>query len=480
VNAASKRDIPFRRLNTGSLVQLGEGKHQRRTWTAETDATSALAESIASDKELTKRLLRAVGVPVPRGRTVESADDAWEAAQEIGLPVAIKPRQANHARGISLDLTKREQIAPAYEFALEDGDYTGVMVEQFAPGDAHRLLVVGDRMVAAARGESEHVTGDGVHTIRELVDEVNRDPRRGENYSDLLNLLKLDAGALIELQKQGLSPESVPAAGQCVLVQPVGDLTTDVTHLVHPQNAAHAVLAAKAVGLDIAGIDLVAQDISRPLEEQRGMILEVNAGPSLAMHIAPLHGQPQPVGEAIVGLLFKPGETGRVPIAAVTGPGDRRAIVEQVEQAWLAAGLIVGAATSDGIRVAGRPIVSDAATDADRLRTLLLHPEVEAVVFESQPAEAARRGLGCARCDLVIVASPSKPVEDDLDPQDMDGIVAAARAVPAGGTLLVCDRGDYERAIHACRGRVEEFTAIQLSTAASVVASLIPLVAGRV
>ncbi len=416
VRAAGERGVMYRRLNTGSLVQLGEGSRQRRIWTAETDATSAIAESIAQDKELTKRLLRAVGVPVPLGRPVKDAEDAWKAAGEIGFPVVVKPRRANHARGISLNLTEREQVLAAYDWAVKDGDNTGVMVEQYALGQAHRLLVVGQRLVAAARGESEFVTGDGRSTVRELVDQVNRDPRRGENYTDQLTLLKLDDAALLELGKQGLDADAIPAAGRRVLIQAVGDLTTDCTADVHPANAAKAVLAARVVGLDIAGLDVVAQDIREPLEEQRGAILEVNAGPSLAMHVAPLHGRPQPVGAAIVDLLYPAGTPSRIPLVAVGGDGPRARIAAALAKlvARLFAGVHrgVGLGTSDGLFLDGVRTASAMPADRGQLEALLLHPVVEFAIWETRPEEAALQGLGYERFDISIVTDTPASTSD--------------------------------------------------------------------
>ena len=258
LDAAVARGIPYYRLTQGSLCQLGEGKYQRRIWTAETDATSAIAESIASDKDLTKRLLRNVGVPVPLGRMVTSPEDAWAAAQEVGLPVVVKPKDANHQRGISIELTEQSQIMKAYHWAIEDGQTKHVMVEQFARGQHHRLLVVGDRLVAASRGHLETVTGDGVSTIEQLVAILNQDPRRGEAYTDPLGVLKLDAAAKIELDKQGLQVDSIPQKDRVVLVRRTGDLTTDCTEEVHELTAAQAVLAAQVVGLDVAGLDVLA------------------------------------------------------------------------------------------------------------------------------------------------------------------------------------------------------------------------------
>jgi len=451
LRAAANRGIPYRRLGAGSLVQLGEGKLQRRIWTAETDATSAIAESIAQDKELTKRLLRQAGVPVPHGRIVSSPEDAWVAAGELGIPVVVKPRKANHARGVSLNLTTREEVARAYDIAVEDGDDTGVIVEQYIRGQQHRLLVIGQRLVAAARGESEYVEGDGQHTIRELAEIVNRDPRRGENYTDSLELLKLNESALIELVRQGLTPESIPTPGQRVLVQQVGDLTIDCTSDVHPDNIAHAVLAARVVGLDIAGMDVVAEDIRRPLVSQRGAILEVNAGPSIGMHVAPLHGRPQPVGEAVIELLFPDGQNGRIVVMAVAGDGPRAEVVERIEQVSRRGGKCVARATTTGVWLEGKQFGEGRTSDAEKVAALLSHPDVEVAVWESQPEEAWSSGLGCERVDVAIVTPASEcPTE-----QVLGGIRAVVHAVPATGLLIVpCDFAAAADLAASCRGAV--------------------------
>jgi cyanophycin synthetase len=296
VEAATERRIPFIRLNDGNLVQLGHGAAQRRIWTAETDRTGAIAESIASDKDLTKTLLSSCGLPVPEGALVRSAEEAWEEAESIGLPVVIKPYDGNHGRGVSLNLRTQADVEAAYHLAARKGDSSAVLVERFITGDEHRLLVVGKQLVAAARGESLWVTGDGVHDINKLADlQINNDPRRGVTEDSPLNaVVPENSGEIIlELQRQGLTPDAVPAAGQKVLIQLNGNVATDVTDLVHPSIAAAATLAARIVGLDIAGIDLVAEDISRPLDEQRGAFIEVNASPGLLAHLKPAHGEPR-------------------------------------------------------------------------------------------------------------------------------------------------------------------------------------------
>ena len=471
VQAAAARGIPYRRLTSGSLVQLGEGQHQRRIWTAETDATSAIAESIASDKELTKRLLRAVGVPVPGGRPVSSAEDAWAAACEVGLPVAVKPRDANHGRGISLDLTSREQVLVAYEHALSES-VSGVLVERFAHGQQHRLLVVGQRFVAATRGEHEYVTGDGHSTITELVAEVNRDPRRGENYSDVLDVLNLNKNALLLLKKQNFTPESVPPAGQRVLIQYQGDLTTDETAEVHPRNAAHAVLAAQVVGLDIAGLDVIAQDISLPFEEQGGVIVEVNAGPSIKMHVEPLFGQPQPVGEAIIDMLFPPGTNGRVPIVAVTGDGDRAAVTTRIGSLLRAAGWKVGVGNSAGLFFDGQRIRGEARNDRDNIQSLLLHPHVDAAIFESRPEQANSEGLGCSRVDVAVLVGGAGGSGGETNANRTGSLEAVGgertvrHAVSAAG-FVILPNGNGAAAAKAMENRAGESRGTMVSYAVS-------------
>jgi cyanophycin synthetase len=408
LDAALERGIPYYRMTSGSLCQLGEGKYQRRIWTAETDATSAIAESIASDKDLTKRLLHQVGVPIPLGRLVTSPEDAWTAAQQVGFPVVVKPRNANHQRGISIELTEKEEIIKAYHWAIEDGQTEDVMVEQFARGEHHRLLVVGNRMIAASRGHVETVTGDGIRTVQELVDTLNQDPRRGEAYTDPLGIVKLVAAAHIELTKQGLAADSIPETGRVVLIQRTGDLTTDCTEEVHPETARQAVLAAQVVGLDIAGLDILAEDISRPLSEQRGAVVEVNAGPSLSPHVTPLFGKPRPVGQAIIDLLFQPEAETRIPITCVVAV-DRSSATEPFE-AWRDVlskkHTAVGSVESYGIRVGDEQILLPEASIPQRVQALLSHPSLDALLIACELKSLEEAASPVPRIDRLIVVSP--------------------------------------------------------------------------
>ena len=305
VDAAAERNIPAIRLNDGNLVQLGYGANQRRIWTAETDQTSAIAEGVSKDKDLTKSLLANCGVPVPEGRQVSYPQEAWEAAQDIGIPVCVKPVDGNHARGVSLELRTQAEIEAAYHLAEAEG--SDVLVERHILGDEHRLLVVGGKVVAANKGETASIVGDGIHTVEELIEiQINSDPRRGEEEDFPLDTIRLKdhTTAVLELQRQGLTGNSVPEKGRHVLVMRTGNMAMDVTDLVHPDVAELAALAARIVGLDIAGVDLVAQDISKPMKAQGAAIVEVNAGPGLLMHLKPAMGKTRPVGQAIAAHLF--------------------------------------------------------------------------------------------------------------------------------------------------------------------------------
>jgi cyanophycin synthetase len=403
VQAARERGIPFIRLTEGNLMQLGYGKAQRRIWTAETDRTSAVAEGIAQDKELTRKLLSAAGVPVPAGRAVKDVDDAWLATQELAEPVVIKPVDANHGRGVSIRLDQEAEVRSAFERAALEG--SGVVVERFIPGTQHRVLVVGEQVVAAASGKADELDGDGASTIRQLIEQANRDPRRGEGSAQLLSTLRLNDLALDLLRQQGFTPESVPRAGESVLIQYHGDLTVDETDQLHPDVAATCVLAAQTVGLDIAGIDLVAGDLALPLGEQGGAVIEVNASPGLVAHLKPLSGKPRPVGEAIVNQLFAAGSTGRVPVVVVSGTEQRGRVAQLVAQ-WLGQqGFAVARADGTGLHLGARQLVPGPCADSSGARRALMNPAATVVVLEASERSTLEEGLGFDRCQVAIVTS---------------------------------------------------------------------------
>jgi cyanophycin synthetase len=448
VQAAKARGIPSRRLNSGSLVQLGYGARQRRILAAETDRTGAIAEAIAQDKELTRALLRAVGVPVPRGRPVDNEDDAWSAAQEIGTPVVVKPQYGNQGRGVATNLTTRDQIIAAYQAAREEGD--SIIVERYAPGADWRVLVVGGKVVAASRREPAQVIGDGKSTIRDLVAEVNRDPRRSDGHSTSLSFIHLDQIALGVLASQGYTPDSVPPTDAVVLIRrnanlSTGGTATDVTDRVHPEVAARAVEAARVVGLDIAGVDVVAIDIGRPLEEQGGVIVEVNASPGLRMHLEPSSGAPRPVGEAIVGSLFPEGEQGRIPIVAVTGTNGKTTTTRFIAHMLKRTGLKVGMTSTDGIYIADRRIDGDDCSGPQSARDVLANPLVEAAVFETARGGILRAGLGYDRCDVAVVTNIAEGdhlgLSDIETPEQMAIVkrVIVEAVAPSGYCVLKAD-----------------------------------------
>ncbi len=434
LRAARRRNIPYTRLNRGSLVQLGEGKNQRRIWTAETDATSAIAEAIASDKDLTKRLLRQVGVPVPYGRAVSSAEDAWSASQEIGFPVVVKPCSANHQRGISIELSTKAEIMQAYDFAVEAGETTDILVEQYALGQHHRLLVVGNQLVAAAKGHSECVIGDGVLSIKELVDIVNSDPRRGEAYNDQLGTLLLSAPAIIELNKQGLTVDSVPAKDRVVTVRRTGDLTTDCTDAVHPQTAEQAVIAARVVGLDIAGLDVLATDISRPLCEQKGAVVEVNAGPSLSPHVSPLYGKPQKVGDAIMNMLFPEGQQGHIKIIGIIKSMSSDSLLQQFADQLRLRNIDFGMVSHGQAGFNGRIVDTGCVDDTSRVTALLGNPILSAIVVHVDLNQSGLSGVCAPRLDRLLLASDALSVTPDE--HELAGLRAVLNAVPNHGSIF--------------------------------------------
>jgi len=409
VDAATARGIPHMRLTDGNLVQLGYGMAQRRIWTAETDQTSAIAEEIASDKDLTKSLLKACGVPVPEGELVQSADAAWQAAQSVGVPVVLKPYDGNHGRGVSLDLSTQAEVQAAYQLAHRKGGGS-VIVEKFIPGDEHRLLVVGKRVVAAARGDLLHVQGDGLSTIDQLADQqINNDPRRGRSEDSPLNVVipSENAEVILELERVGLHPHSIPAAGQRVLIQRNGNVALDVTDQLHPSVAAAAALAARVVGLDIAGVDMVLQDCRQPLHSQRAAVIEVNASPGLLAHIKPVNGKGQPVGTAIISHLFDSKQDGRIPVVGITGTHNTGRMARLV--AWLAhiSGKHVGLACSEGLYLDSRKVDAADSSTWDAGQRILMNRSVQAAVFENPCSTILGQGLAYDRCQVGVVTDVS-------------------------------------------------------------------------
>lgn len=408
VNAAIARDIPYRRLTRGSLVQFGWGSKQRRIQAAEIDSTSAIAESIAQDKELTKILLDAAGVPVPLGRVVQEVDAGWQAANEIGLPVVTKPFDGNQGKGVTVNIVSRDHFEIAFAAAREHSRH--VMVERFITGHDFRLLVVGETLVAAARRDPPHVIGDGEHTVRQLVDIVNSDPRRGEGHATSLTKIRFDDIARARLAVQGYTEDSVlPKGARAVLRNnanlSTGGTATDVTDDVHPEVAARAIAAARMVGIDICGVDVVCENVSRSLEAQGGGIVEVNAAPGLRMHLDPSFGKGRDVGKVAIETMFPTGDNGRIPVVAVAGTNGKTTTVRLIAHIIEKTGKRMGMTTTDGVYVHNRRIDTGDCSGPKSARNVLMHPEVDAAVFETARGGVLREGLGFDRCDVAVVTN---------------------------------------------------------------------------
>ncbi|MDD5249200.1 MAG: cyanophycin synthetase [Rhodocyclaceae bacterium] len=408
VQAAVARGIPARRLTSGSLVQFGWGSRQRRIQAAETDRSSAIGEAIAQDKELTKKLLNAAGVPVPNGRPVADAEDAWKAACEIGGAVVVKPRDGRQGKGVAVNLATREQVLAGYAAAAEVS--AEVMVERYMTGHDYRMLVIGDHLVAAARRDPPLVIGDGTHTVRQLVDQVNSDPRRSHGHATSLTKIRFDDIALARLAEQGYTAASVPPKGARVMLRnnanlSTGGTATDVTDDVHPEMAASAVAAAQMIGLDLCGIDIVCDSVLKPLQEQGGGIVEVNAAPGLRMHLNPSYGKGREVGKAIVDMMFAGGDDARIPIVAVAGTNGKTTTVRLTAHLLAAAGNRVGMTNSDGVYVERQRIDTGDCSGPRSARNILLHPDVDAAVFETARGGILREGLAFDRCNVAVVTN---------------------------------------------------------------------------
>lgn len=466
VDAAKERGIPWRRLQEGrSLIQFGQGARQRRIWTAETDRTGAIAEYIAQNKELTRSSLRLAGVPVPEGRVVSSPEDAWEAAKEIGVPIVIKPLDANHGRGVFIDLTLPEQVTDSYHQALKEG--SAVMAEKFIPGVDHRLLVVGSHLVAASRGDPAIVIGDGKQSVFELVEsQLNSDPRRGELETcpwDKIDTLKWDPVIITDLQKQGHEPGTVPKNGERVMVARFANWAIDITDDVHPTVAGHVVTAAQTAGLDICGVDVVCTDISKPLEEQGGAIVEINASPGLLMHLNPAVGKIRPVGEAIVNLLFPSEETGRIPVVGITGNRGKTTTAKLIAHLLRQTGKFLSLCSSEGMQFGDRVVQTRQGSKIAGAHGVLLHPWTEIAVCEAGAETILTEGLGFDRCQIGVVLNVG---HDELGLAYIDTLDQMAKVkrcivdivLPTGTAVLNADDEIVASMAEYCKGSVTFFT----------------------
>ncbi len=408
VRAAEARDIPWMRLNDYSLVQFGQGKYQRRIQATVTSETRHIAVEIASDKEETNRILGELGLPVPRQRVVRSAEAAATAAERLGYPVVVKPLDANHGRGVTLDLKNGDEVRAAFEKAREHA--RSVVVENFLVGFDHRMLVIGGALVAVAKRVPGHVVGDGERTIAQLVDQVNSDPRRGIGHEKVLTRLELDPQADRLMASKGVTKESVLPRGEIFFLRGTGNLSTggtaiDLTDVVHPDNREMAIRAASAIGLDVCGVDFITSDISQSHREVGGGICEVNAAPGFRMHVAPTEGKPRDVAGPVMDMLFPPGALARIPIAAVTGTNGKTTTARMLAHIHKMNGSTVGLATTDGVYIDGERTVAGDMTGPKSAQMVLHDPAVDLAVLETARGGLLRAGMGYNNCNVGAVVN---------------------------------------------------------------------------
>jgi cyanophycin synthetase len=450
VKEAEARGIPWTQLSARFMLQLGYGVNQKRIQATLTDGTGILGVELACDKEGTKKVLRDAGVPVPRGTVIRYFDDLADAIEEVGgYPIVIKPLDGNHGRGITIDIRNWEEAEAAYDVASEASKTRSVIVERYYQGRDHRALVVNGKLVALAERVPAHVVGDGKSTIAELVEETNRDPQRGDGHDNFLTKIIVDKGSLGILARQGLSLESIPDKGEICFLRATANLSTggiavDRTDEVHPETVWMCSRVAKIIGLDIAGLDIVTPDISKPLREVDGVIVEVNAAPGFRMHVAPSRGLPRNVAGAVMDMLFPQGQNGRIPILAVTGTNGKTTTTRLLAHIMKQTGQMVGYTTTDGTYIGDYMAEPGDNTGPQSAQLILSDPTVEVAVLETARGGILRSGLGFSTCDVGVVLNVAA---DHLGIGDIDSIeqlaklkgVVAESVLPDGYAVLNAD-----------------------------------------
>jgi cyanophycin synthetase len=468
IDEAVSRDIPFIRLDRHSLVQFGHGVHQQRIRATMTSKTSAIGVDVASDKSLTNRLLDSAGLPVPRADVVTTEDDAVTVAKRLGFPCVVKPLDGNHGRGVHLDLRSEAAVRAAFPGALAQSRSGDVVVETYVTGNDYRCLVIGGKVAAIAERVPASVIGDGEHTIRQLVDIANADPRRGIGHEKVLTRIKIDGAAEDLLREQGFGLDDVPPEGTRVKLALTGNMSTggtsiDRTMEAHPDNVEIAETAAQIVGLDVAGIDFICPDITTPVRETGGAIVEVNAAPGFRMHTHPTEGEPQYVARPVIDSLFPPGANARIPIVSVTGTNGKTTTVRMIAHILKLMGRRVGMTSTDGIVVDGRLIKKGDMSGPKSAQMVLQNPTVDTAVFEVARGGILREGLGYDRNDIAVVTNVTG---DHLGLGGIDSIgqlanvkAVVVEAVPRSGTaVLNADDSHVYRMGRHCAGRVVLFS----------------------
>jgi cyanophycin synthetase len=468
LDEAATRDIPYLRLNEQSLLQLGQGRYQRRIRATMTSVTSALAVDIAGDKKLTTQLLASAGLPVPRSEVVRTEDEAVAAAKRIGYPVVTKPIDGNHGRGVGLDIREERGLRQGFKRALQEARRAFVVLESYVTGNDYRVLVIDGRMVAVAERVPAHVIGDGEHTVRELVDITNADPRRGIGHEKVLTKIKLDAEAERLVKKQGFDLKDVPPKDEFVKLAATGNMSTggisiDRTWEAHEDNVEIAEEAARVVGLDVAGIDFLTPDISQPVRETGGAIVEVNAAPGFRMHTHPTEGEPQYVAKPVIDVLFPPGTPSRIPIIAVTGSNGKTTTVRMIAHIMKGMGHKVGMTSTDGIYIDERLVKRADASGPKSAQMVLQNPRVDFAVFEVARGGILREGLGYGRNDVAVVLNVTGDHLGLKDVHSLGQLAAVKRviveAVPRNGfAVLNADDELVAEMRKHCSGRVIFFS----------------------
>lgn len=427
VEEAKSRDIPWKRLGTNSLVQLGYGKNQMRFQATITQLTSNIAVEIACDKEQTKKILSTAAVPVAKGDICYDEEDLESVIRKIGYPIVIKPLDGNHGKGASINVKDWDMAVAGLAHAKKYS--RRVIVERFIEGYDFRILVINNVMIAAARREPAHVKGDGVHNIQQLIEITNQDPRRGYGHENVLTEIDVDRDTEELLQKKGYTLETVPEKGEVVYLKSTANLSTggtstDVTDMVHPENIFLAERISKLIGLDVCGIDIMAPNLTEPLKENGGVVLEVNAAPGFRMHLAPTEGLARNVAAPVIDMLFPPGKESRIPIVAVTGTNGKTTTTRLLAHIVKNNGYRVGFTTSDGIYVQNHLLESGDTTGPLSAEFILKDPTVEFAVLETARGGILRSGLGFSRCDIAIITNIK---EDHLGISDIHTLDDLAR-----------------------------------------------------